>query len=77
MYTLGLWADWFTTAVRTGGPGMRGLSLLLIHKDTPGINIRKMPTQAGGFCPSCFVSLNNVRVPRENLLGKVTRKKKT
>jgi len=39
--TGGLYADYFTTAVRTGSEGMGGLSLLLIEKDMPGVNIRK------------------------------------
>ena len=33
--TGGMRADYFTTAVRTGGPGMGGISLLLIEADTP------------------------------------------
>jgi len=70
--TGGLWSEWFTTAVRTGGPGsgMRGLSLLLINKNMPGFKVRKMETQAGGLHNTSMVSLNNVRVPVKNLIGK-------
>ena len=42
--TGGLMANWFTMAVRTGGEGSKGLSLILVPADTPGINVRKMPT---------------------------------
>jgi acyl-CoA dehydrogenase len=35
--TSGMRADFITTAVRTGGPGMGGVSLLLIEGDTPGL----------------------------------------
>merc|ERR1719499_1467322 len=42
--TGGMWSTWFTTAVRTGGPGMKGISLLLLHRDMPGIKIRNMET---------------------------------
>ena len=31
--TNGIWCDYFTTAVRTGGPGMNGVSVLLIERD--------------------------------------------
>ncbi len=35
--TNGTLADFVTTAVRTGGPGHRGLSLLVVPTDTPGL----------------------------------------
>jgi alkylation response protein AidB-like acyl-CoA dehydrogenase len=38
-------SDYFTVAVRTGGPGRRGISLLLLEKDMPGITLRRMKTQ--------------------------------
>lgn len=34
--TSGTRADFVTTAVRTGGPGAGGISLLVIDTDTPG-----------------------------------------
>ena len=34
--TSGVRADYYTVAVRTGGPGATGVSLLLIEKGTPG-----------------------------------------
>jgi alkylation response protein AidB-like acyl-CoA dehydrogenase len=40
--TNGIFCDYFTTAVRTGGEGMGGLSLLLIEKTFPGVSTRKM-----------------------------------
>lgn len=42
--TGGYIADYFTTAVRTGGPGMKGLSMLLIERNTPGFKIKPMNT---------------------------------
>ncbi len=35
--TSGVRADFYTVAVRTGGPGFVGISLLLIEKNTPGL----------------------------------------
>lgn len=34
--TNGMFADYFTVAVRTGGEGMGGISLLLLEKGMPG-----------------------------------------
>src|SRR3546814_2961226 len=34
--TSGMRADWLTCAVRTGGPGAAGISLLLIDMNSPG-----------------------------------------
>ncbi len=35
--TSGMRADWITTAVRTGGPGRGGISVLLVPGDAPGL----------------------------------------
>lgn len=67
--TGGLWADWFVTAVRTGGPGMAGISLLLIPADSQGLRVRKLATQTEDCYNTTFVTLENVRVPVENLIG--------
>jgi len=39
--TQGYSADYFTTAVRTGGPGLSGISLLLIEKGE-GVDTKKL-----------------------------------
>jgi len=68
--TGGLWSTWFTTAVRTGGPGFKGISLVLINKNMDGVKIRKMETQATNLHNTSFVTLKNVKVPKRNLIGK-------
>jgi len=67
--TSGMKADFFTVAVRTGGPGMGGVSLLLLERDMPGITTRKMPTQGWSSSNTAYVTFDNVRVPVENLIG--------
>uniref|UniRef100_A0A7S4P207 Acyl-CoA dehydrogenase n=1 Tax=Paramoeba aestuarina TaxID=180227 RepID=A0A7S4P207_9EUKA len=67
--TGGLFGDFFTTAVRTGGEGMGGISLLLIERDTPGVNVRKMETQFDNAHNTTFITFDNVRVPAKNLIG--------
>lgn len=40
--TNGIWADYCTAAVRTGGPGAGGISALIIPlKNHPGVTTRK------------------------------------
>eukprot|EP00439_Symbiodinium_sp_Y106_P015705 s4478_g2.t1 len=65
----GMNADYFTVGVRTGPPGLGGISLLMIHRDFPGVQLKRLATQ-GWLCSSTtLVALNDVRVPVENLLG--------
>jgi alkylation response protein AidB-like acyl-CoA dehydrogenase len=66
----GIFADYFTVAARTGGPGMAGLSLLLIERSMPGIECRIMKMQGAWGSGTTFVTFDNVRVPVENLIGK-------
>ena len=39
--TNGVFADYFTVAVRTGGAGMAGISMLLIEKTMPGTTTKR------------------------------------
>jgi alkylation response protein AidB-like acyl-CoA dehydrogenase len=41
-HILRMYADIFITAVMTGAPGQNGMSVLLVHKDTPGFSVRKV-----------------------------------
>eukprot|EP01013_Petalomonas_cantuscygni_P001840 TRINITY_DN11873_c0_g1_i1.p1 TRINITY_DN11873_c0_g1~~TRINITY_DN11873_c0_g1_i1.p1 ORF type:complete len:425 (-),score=87.50 TRINITY_DN11873_c0_g1_i1:432-1706(-) len=69
--TGGTYADWFTTAVRTGPPGSgaAGISLLLIPANAPGVSVRKMSTQFDTAHSTTFVTLEDVRVPVQNIIG--------
>lgn len=67
--TGGLWADYYTTAVRTGGDGMGGISLLLLERNMPGISVRKMETQFDSAHNTTFIELSDVKVPAEHLIG--------
>ncbi|KAK9460701.1 acyl-CoA dehydrogenase/oxidase [Lipomyces oligophaga] len=68
--TNGIWSDYFTVAVRTGGPGMNGISLLLLEKTMPGVNVRRMDCMGMFSSGTTYVSFEDVKVPVENLLGK-------
>ena len=67
--TSGMRADWYTVAVRTGGPGMAGVSLLLVPRDTPGFT--RTPLKKMGWWASDTATLHfdGARVPVANLIG--------
>jgi len=65
----GIFADYFTTAARTGGPGMGGISMFLLEKEMEGISTRYLPVQGMGPSGTSFVELDDVKCPRSNLLG--------
>ncbi|ROV93473.1 hypothetical protein VSDG_06789 [Cytospora chrysosperma] len=68
--TNGIWSDYFTTAVRTGGPGMNGVSLLLIEREQGGVSTRRMDCQGVWSSGTTYITFEDVKVPVENLLGK-------
>lgn len=68
--TSGTRADFVTTAVRTGGPGHAGVSLLVVEKGTPGFTVDRALTKMGWHCSdTAQLSYVDVRVPVENLVG--------
>jgi len=68
--TNGIFADFFTVAVRTGDKGMRGLSMLLIERESsPGITTTRMDCQGVWPSGTTYVEFDNVRVPLANLIG--------
>ncbi|KAI4956072.1 hypothetical protein J4E91_000282 [Alternaria rosae] len=68
--TNGIWSDYFTTAVRTGGEGMNGVSVLLIERSAGGVSTRKMDCQGVWSSGTTYVTFEDVKVPVENLIGK-------
>lgn len=68
--TNGIWCDYFTTAVRTGGEGMNGVSLLLIERSFGGVSTRRMDCQGVWSSGTTYITFEDVKVPVENLLGK-------
>ena len=63
-------ADFVTTAVRTGGPGHAGISLLVVDKGTPGFTVDRDLTKMGWHCSdTAELGFADVRVPVGNLIG--------
>lgn len=68
--TSGVRADFVTTAVRTGGPGAHGISLLVIERGTPGFEVSRKLEKMGWLCSdTAELSFTDVRVPAANLVG--------
>jgi acyl-CoA dehydrogenase len=68
--TSGVRADYVVTAVRTGGPGAAGVSLLVVEKGTPGFEIsRKLDKMGWRSSDTAELSYTDVRVPAANLVG--------
>jgi acyl-CoA dehydrogenase len=67
--TSGVRADYYTVAVRTGGPGMGGVSLLLIERDTPGFSRNKLRKMGWWASDTAQLFFDNCKVPVENLIG--------
>ncbi|GAB3315686.1 acyl-CoA dehydrogenase family protein [Geodermatophilus aquaeductus] len=68
--TSGVRADFVTTAVRTGGPGHGGISLLVVDRGTPGFTVSRRLDKMGWRCSdTAELSFAGVRVPAGNLVG--------
>lgn len=68
--TSGVRADFVTTAVRTGGPGHAGVSLLVVEKGTPGFTVDRGLAKMGWHCSdTAELSFVDARVPVANLVG--------
>jgi acyl-CoA dehydrogenase len=68
--TSGVRADFVTAAVRTGGPGHGGISLLVIEKGTPGFTVDRSLRKMGWHCSdTAELSFVDCRVPAANLVG--------
>lgn len=67
--TNGMFSDYFMTAVRTGGPGAEGISMLLIPR-SEGVKTRPVPVIAGPLAATTYLTFEDVKVPVEYLIGK-------
>jgi acyl-CoA dehydrogenase len=69
--TNGLWSEYASMAVRTGGPGPGGLSMLVVPLlNTKGVSMRRIKVGGQTAAGTTFIELDDVVVPAENLIGK-------
>ncbi|KAF2754658.1 acyl-CoA dehydrogenase NM domain-like protein [Pseudovirgaria hyperparasitica] len=64
------WATHMTTAVRTGGPGHSGISVLVIPMNSKGLTWRRIENSGQKAGGASLIELDDVHVPVENLLGR-------
>ncbi|HEY1557973.1 MAG TPA: acyl-CoA dehydrogenase family protein [Kofleriaceae bacterium] len=68
--TSGTRADFITAAVRTGGDGHAGISLLVIEKGTPGFSVSKKLKKTGWWSSdTAELAFDGCRVPVANRIG--------
>ena len=67
--TSGVRADYYTVAVRTGGSGRGGISLLLIERGTPGFTQTPLKKMGWWMSDTAALHFDGVRVPVGSLLG--------
>jgi acyl-CoA dehydrogenase len=67
--TSGMRADYLTVAVRTGGDGAGGVSLLLVEGDTPGLSRTKLKKMGWWASDTATLFFDDCRVPADNLIG--------
>ena len=62
--------DLYVTMVRTGDAGPRGISCLVIEKDTPGLSFGAQENKLGWHSqPTAMVNFEDCRVPAANRIG--------
>jgi acyl-CoA dehydrogenase len=67
--TSGMRADFLTVAVRTGGPGAGGVSLLLVEGDALGLQRTSLKKMGWWASDTATLYFENCRVPAANLIG--------
>jgi acyl-CoA dehydrogenase len=67
--TSGLRADWLTVAVRTGGPGAGGISLIAVPGASPGLQRTELDKMGWWCSDTAHLRFEGVRVPADHLIG--------
>lgn len=63
-------SDVYVVMVRTGGPGPKGISTVVVEKDTPGLSFGKQEQKLGWHSqPTAMVLFDDCRIPLANRLG--------
>ncbi len=63
-------SDVYVTMVRTGGEGPKGISCVVVDKDTPGLSFGAQEVKLGWKSqPTAQVNFQDCRVPKSNRIG--------
>mmetsp|Transcript_12882 Transcript_12882/g.29153 ORF Transcript_12882/g.29153 Transcript_12882/m.29153 type:complete len:525 (-) Transcript_12882:81-1655(-) len=66
--TGGCQSQYFTTAVRTGGKGAKGVSMLLIERGE-GVETKSIQTSYSKAAGTAYITFENAKVPVDNVIG--------
>lgn len=70
--TSGTRADFVVTAVRTGGRGSKGISLIVVPTDLPGFSVsRKLRKMGWHASDTAELHYDEVRVPADHVIGEI------
>jgi len=67
--TGGMYADWFVTAVRTGGTGAGGISMMLIPRSDEVLTT-KIKSKYSSAAGTAYISYEGAKVPKDFIFGK-------
>ncbi|MCZ8016124.1 MAG: acyl-CoA dehydrogenase family protein [Limnobacter sp.] len=67
--TSGVRADWLTVAVRTGEPGARGISVLMVPGNAQGLTRSPLKKTGWWMSDTASIYFDNVEVPASYLVG--------
>ena len=63
-------SELYVVMARTGGPGAKGVSAIIVEKGTPGLSFGAQERKMGwNSQPTAQVNFDDCRVPAENLIG--------
>lgn len=65
----GVLSDYIVAAVRTGGSGHQGISMMIIERDRPGVSATALNKLGWHASDTGEIAFSDVRVPKDNLLG--------
>ncbi|PNS18991.1 Acyl-CoA dehydrogenase [Sphaceloma murrayae] len=69
--TNGVWSHYAAMAVRTGGPGPGGLSMMVVPLlNHAGVSMRRLKVSGQVSAGTTYIELDDVEVPVENVIGK-------
>ncbi|MCA8869335.1 MAG: acyl-CoA dehydrogenase family protein [Rhodobacteraceae bacterium] len=70
--TGGMNSDYFVIGARTGGEGLRGISLFFVESDMPGFSRTEIKRKMGWWCSdTASLYFDDCRVPEGNLMGAI------
>jgi len=63
--TGGMYADYFATAVRTGGPGAKGITMILVPKEN--VVAKPIKTKYSSAAGTAYLIMEDIVVPKKNV----------